>query len=472
MVPNLVLAFALFLIYLLIKLRANDRAYLEMNKIDWKINLLPKPSLVVRLFNIVVGKFGASLLITLLEKTLINFALKKSLNQMEKTEASGKVPAILCDASARGALRERLSNYADNMRESVSLNASAKLFLYAGARQLLSNHVGLLQLGMEAHEETVHNPVFIVSMPRTGTTILHRTMATDESRWRAFDLADIMRPLPPIPRSDRASRMKHAEKVQKTMVDPFMRILPGWFECLETMDYKAPDQVDEDLGLYNPGLGIAYQDTLMHLHPENKSGHTSLESRKLAAYRYAWLDMTLRIHQKLEPDNDTTWLMKDPKHTAFLPQLIKQFPDARFIFIHRSPGEILASMAKLFLCFTCISVIPGAPRTSSAEWGQYTLGKIEFYLDGVIHFSKTHPMEEDKRIDLTFSELAPDVIGSIERIYDVLFDRRPSDDVKAKMQFYLDQHRPEIKENQPRSLQDFHLTEQDVAFEEYCEMFL
>ena len=70
----------------------------------------------------------------------------------------------------------------------------------------LSNHVGLLKLGMTAHEEVVREPVFIVSMPRTATTILHRTLATDTSRWRAFDLADMMQPLPPIPRSDRASR--------------------------------------------------------------------------------------------------------------------------------------------------------------------------------------------------------------------------------------------------------------------------
>ena len=137
----------------------------------------------------------------------------------------------------------------------------------------------------------------------------------------------------------------------------------------------VPNQVDEDLGLYDSGLGFGYQDTLMLLYPEQKARGMSLESTEVAAYRYAWLDMVMRIHQKLEPDSDKTWLMKDPNHTAFLPQLLQQFPDARFIFTHRPPRDILASMAKLFLVFTCISVNPGAPGTTSAEWGQYALAK-------------------------------------------------------------------------------------------------
>lgn len=40
------------------------------------------------------------------------------------------------------------------------------------------------------------------------------------------------------------------------------------------------------------------------------------------------------------------------------------------------------------------------------------------------------------------------------------------------MQAYLDDHKREKKGNQPRSLQDFHLTEEEVASREYREMFL
>ncbi|EDZ93639.1 MAG: sulfotransferase [Limnospira sp. PMC 1291.21] len=462
----------LLLCYLYLKLRAADCAFVEMNQRDWHIHLLPKPSLFARLFNIIIDKRGASLLITLLEKTAIASALKKSVRQMEEAEASGRVPAILCDAAARQAMRSRLANYADDMRASVTLNALAKVSNYAGALHYFSNHAGLLKLGAEAHNEVVRQPVFIVSMPRTATTILHRTLATDTSRWRAFDLADMIMPLPPIPRSDRARRDQLAEKVQKNFIEPLKRIYPGWYECLETMHAMKPNQVDEDLGIYDSGLGFGYQDTLMLLYPEQRARGMPLESAELAAYRYAWLDMVMRIHQTLEPDSDKTWLMKDPNHTAFLPQLRQQFPDARFIFTHRPPREILPSMAKLFVVFTCIFVEPGAPGTTSAEWGQYALEKTNFFLSGIVDYTKANPPDEDHRIDFLFSELAPNMVECIGRIYEMCFDEKPTAEAKAAMQAYLDDHKRDKKGNQPRSLQDFHLTEAKIAFEEYSNMFL
>ncbi len=120
MALGIVVVLLLLLGYVYLKLRAAERAFLEMNQRDWHIHLLPKPSLFARLFNVIVGKRGASLLITLLEKIAIESALKKSLRQMEEAEASGHVPAILCDAAARQAMRSRLANYADDMRASVT----------------------------------------------------------------------------------------------------------------------------------------------------------------------------------------------------------------------------------------------------------------------------------------------------------------------------------------------------------------
>ncbi len=81
-------------------------------------------------------------------------------------------------------------------------------------------------------------------------------------------------------------------------------------------------------------------------------------------------------------------------------------------------------------------------------------------------------MDANRRIDFLFSELAPNIVGSVEHIYETWFNEKPSEATKAAMQAYLDDHKREKKGNQPRSLQDFHLTEQDVAFEEYNNMFL
>ena len=64
------------------------------------------------------------------------------------------------------------------------------------------------------------------------------------------------------------------------------------------------------------------------------------------------------------------------------------------------------------------------------------------------------------------------MVACIEQLYKMCFAAPPSDEAKATMQAYLDDHDREKKGNQPRSLQDFHLTEEDVAFAEYSKMFL
>lgn len=424
------------------------------------------------MFNIIVGKIGASILITILQKTFIKSALKKSFKQMEIAETSGKVPSILCDDVARFAMQQRLINFADDLKKSTMLNPFAKFANYAGAILYLSNHVKLLKLGMTAYKETVEKPVFIVSMPRTATTVLHRTLATDTSRWRAFTLADMISPIPPVPRSDHTKRKLLAEKVQKNFINKAKRIFPGWNECLETMHSMVPDQVDEDLGIYDSGVGFGFQDTLMLLYPEQDARNNPLETSNFARYRYAWLDMVMRIHQAIDPENNNTWIMKDPNHTAYLPQLLEQFPDARFIFTHRTPAEIIPSVAKTFLVFCCISVIPGKPNTTSLEWGQHALLKTKFFLNGVIEFTKKYKMDENHRIDFLFTDLAPNMVDCIEQIYKKFFGTTLNNTIKRDMQAYLDNHQREKKGNQPRSLEDFHLTEQDVVFEEYSKLFL
>merc|ERR1719506_2253593 len=70
------------------------------------------------------------------------------------------------------------------------------------------------------------------------------------------------------------------------------------------------------------------------------------------------------------PLAEKPWLMKDPNHSKHLPELLAQFPDAKLIFTHRPPKDIIASLAKLFVCLTSTMHVPGAPGTSSEAWGQ------------------------------------------------------------------------------------------------------
>jgi hypothetical protein len=77
-------------------------------------------------------------------------------------------------------------------------------------------------------------------------------------------------------------------------------------------------------------------------------------------------------------------------------------------------------------------------------------------------------------LDLQFLELVKDVPGAIAKIYANFYPGQagPSPKALAAFEEYLDANKREKRGNQRRSLEDFHLTKEDVAYSEYCEMFL
>ena len=185
------------------------------------------------------------------------------------------------------------------------------------------------------------------------------------------------------------------------------------------------------------------------------------------------------------PTENLPWLMKDPNHTAYLPELLNEFPDAKFIFTHRPPGDIVASMAKLFLILTSVEFTPYAPGTTSKEWGMETNLRTKHYIDGLVEFTKSQypdsPLSLQKvgskstrRIDMYFKNLVNDVPGAICDIYKQFYPNQPGPTKEAMMAFktYLEKNEREKHGNQSRrSLKDFHLTKDDVIYTEYNDLF-
>lgn len=541
--------------------------YREFNDEEWHISGLPSIVAPIRGCNAAGCGCGPScaamVSLWLLDQLAVRPALRASLVMMKRAEESRRVDPILCCELARHHMKQRIDQYYRDIRNSPTLSLFSKIMNYSAAAHCLSNHCGILQQGMtwEVAAQKVIEPVFIVSLPRTATTVLHRTMSLDRERWRSFDLCDMICPLPaPIPRDNVKERQDLAERAEKELgaVDS---IFPGFRECMETMHGFRCNEAEEDWGWYDTGLGHMYMGVLILMYPQQRAkegGKSHLESADCAQYRYAWLDLVMRIYQaadrKYDRFHNTTmnygsipsspgqtlvdslaysldqqtehsvlssfgegetpffrwsstcsssivrgetienvekglvhmdsrpWLMKDPNHAAFLPQLIEQFPDAKLIFTHRAPSDLVASLAKTFVCFACVQHEPGTPGTTAKEWGEEALARTDDFCDGLVAFTRHHagtPLglnrgESKQRIDFRFEELVKDMPASIKIIYERFFPDKPPPSSQAMSAFkaYLEENERQKRGNQRQSLEDFHLTTQDVAFPEYTRMFL
>jgi len=486
------------------------------NNEEWHIDQFSRPAFPIRFINAHHHGYTSSnsIVLSLMRKLVVNPALDKVVTLMEQADTENIVPKILCNPDARSNLSKRVEEFYTDIQNSQSLTYMGKVLLYATSYMSLTNHYGLLTLGMkeEVQRQTVEAPVFIASLPRTGSTILHRTMSLDTTRFRNFDLADMVVPLPkPIPRWDKEGRHEKAKEADG-LINSIKLIYPGQLECLETMHGFRPSEADEDLGWYDTGLGHPYMDPLMKLYPEYRQKEEkvqgvsdgTIESKEVARYRYAWLAMIMKIYQYTDevewnerkqnegraflrqharPSMDLPWLMKDPNHSAYLPELLEEFPDAKLIFTHRNPGEIIPSLAKLFVVFTAPDVIPGAVGSSAKEWGEETVKRMNHYSGGLVDFTMAQnnesslysfPSSGTSRIDLSFVDVRRDVQGAIGKIYEQLYPDQPLTSNKATRAFkkYLEQNEREKHGNQRRSLEDFHLSKEDVAFREYNDMFL
>ena len=461
------------------------------------------------------------MILAIMRKTIIKPALHKVTSLMEQANAENVVPKILCNTEAQTDLTQRVEQYYNDIQSSQTLTITGKIVLYGLSYMCLTNHYGLLTLGMnpEVQNERIVSPVFIASLPRTGSTKLHRTMSLDTSRFRTFDLADVIQPLmvssssssslqQPIPRWDKSARAQNANAVTQ-ILNQIKLIYPGHMECLETLHGFLPNEADEDLGWYNNALGQPYMDSLMKLYPQYQKRHLNdtIESTHVAKYRYAWLSMIMKIYQyndKIEWErrkhtegrsflrehsrpSSSSWLMKDPNHSAYLTELVSEFPDAKLIFTHRHPADVIPSLAKLFVVFTAPEVIPGTPGSSAKEWGEETLRRIK--LNGIVEFTEAQNNNNGPysfssgnegnndstfRVDLSFEEVTQDVVGAITKIYEKFYPDQSNISNTARSAFkkYLEKNERGKHGNQRRSLEDFHLTKDDVEFREYNDMFL
>eukprot|EP00985_Skeletonema_marinoi_P033564 scaffold41617_cov263-Skeletonema_marinoi.AAC.2 len=204
LLPLLIGLIAIYIRYITHQVHHLKYQYQLWNNEEWHIDQLVEPAFPIRFINAHHHGYTSSnsIVLSLMRKLVVNPALDKVVTLMEQADTENIVPKILCNPDARSNLSKRVEEFYTDIQNSQSLTYMGKVLLYATSYMSLANHYGLLTLGMkeEVQRQTVEAPVFIASLPRTGSTILHRTMSLDTTRFRNFDLADMVVPLPkPIP---------------------------------------------------------------------------------------------------------------------------------------------------------------------------------------------------------------------------------------------------------------------------------
>lgn len=255
--------------------------------------------------------------------------------------------AVIADAVAMaGVDKPDLAPFRENLEMLIGcINAEADLRAEAVPRvqrQLAQPLRNRLQVSdwvrryPEVRDEVIEAPIFVIGMPRSGTTYFQYLFDSEPSM-RMLRYWEGQQPCPP-PGFDPASVAPRIEACAVLKAAIRGDTLSGKLAQIHLSDANGPE---ECLGLLDQTFA-----NVGHYWTFRVPGYFArcLDSADLnAAYQHHRLVLQLLQWR----GEKRRWVLKWPCHLVALPQLLATYPDASFVATHRDPVQALASNCSL-----------------------------------------------------------------------------------------------------------------------------
>jgi len=319
------------------------------------------------------------------------------------------------DASFRAGL-DRLTA---SLEREANLTQIGRIVAYLNLMDHLSVRLRLIDYrashpGVAA--QRIERPLFIVGLPRTGTSILHELLAQDPAL-RAPATWEVARPVPPPVPADRDTDARIA-RVDR-LLGLLEKLSPG-FQPIHAVGARLPQECVYMLSSAFASEQFGY----MYRVPDYRAW---LLERDLTS-AYAWHAAFLQHLQS--GGGAARWVLKTPAHVANLEFLCGQYPDACIVWTHRRPLQAIASFSSL-ACTLRRGFSRGVdPREVGEE-------QLRHYARVVGRGMEDRTaLGEGRFFDAGFSAICENPVGVIREIYE-RFSMTLTGDAEARMRSYL-----------------------------------
>ncbi len=310
----------------------------------------------------------------------------------------------------------------------------------------------------EILERPIPRPVVIVGPMRSGTTRLHRLLASDRrfTHMRSFET------ISPVPRPDFEDVLAgKAEDFRPVLARRIMKVARAANPRTLSIHPTGPFEPEEELGLLVSSMWGMKHDAQWQV--PSYSSWCAVEDATPAYRHLANLLRLIGWSQQASPLRP--WILKTPQHMLDLPALLNVFPDARLIFTHRDPRSLVGSAASLAWNQTIIYSDHVDPARIGRDW----LAKTEQQIERMR--AAREGLGPERMIDVQYDDVERDWHGEMERIYRFLdLDMGPAE---AKMADYLERSKSLKRHPHVYRLSDFHVSADEVAerFADYVRTF-
>ncbi|TCW80481.1 sulfotransferase [Burkholderia sp. SRS-46] len=341
--------------------------------------------------------------------------------------------ALIAEAVARargltafgdGPYREALDVMCASLVDDANLSAR-------GARMMREKLVGQLanRLVVEdyfrRHPEiadiAIDDPLVIVGLPRTGTTLLQRLLAVDP-RFHSAAWWETRYPAP---------------LAGETLAAPAVRIARAQAEVAQMIDC-----IPQILSIHPLDAMLADEEFMLMEHAfvcamdsyANVPGYTAWLAKQDLTPVYTYLKRMLQFLQWQKARRGVAtgerWLLKTPQHLYALDVLCRVFPCAQVVLTHRDPAQTIPSMASMAHTLWQMYADDPDPRVVGAQWNAGMARAIGAAM------AARDALPAERFLDVRFEDTVSDPLGVAQAVY--RFARMPLDaDRRAAIDAWL-----------------------------------
>jgi len=307
-----------------------------------------------------------------------------------------------------------------------------------------------LKLHPEILQVPIQRPLFIVGLPRTGSTLLQRLLSqAPSSRWLHY--WELLTPCPsPEYQTQTDPRIKRTERE------------------IKAFSFLAPVQQGHFMDVLQP-------EECSHLLENDFVSNTFSVISNIPSYEQ-WLESQERTRtyhyyrQQLQilgwKWSGMYWIFKSPGHLENLATIMSIFPDACIVQTHRNPLAVIPSISKLHKAFRQAYSDRIQPEILGRQELNYCAKAAERGL-------KAREIIPPQQIyDVYYSDLVADPIATVRRIHDY-FAYPYTPELEHNLHQYMTEN-PQHKHGVHRySLEEFGLNAELIKekFADYCQKF-
>ncbi|MBV7572336.1 sulfotransferase [Pseudomonas sp. PDM32] len=322
--------------------------------------------------------------------------------------------ALLAEARARsgglddfgpGDFRQGLRVLADALNNEACLSPAGRGLLREKLLGQLVNRLVMedhLRRHPEILEQAIDDPLVIVGLPRTGTTLLQRTLAVDpqfskalwwETRYPA--------PLPGETLEQPLKRIARAREEVAGMIEFLPQLL-----AIHPLDAEQPD---EEFMLMEHSFLCAMDSYV------NVPSYTAWLDAQDQTQVYRYLKRTLQFLQwqqarrGIEPGR--RWLLKSPQHLHTLELLFEVFPKAQVVLTHREPARTIPSLASFIHTLWLLYSDKADAEAVGEQWNRRMARALRHAM------AVRERMPPERFLDVHFEDTVAEPQAVVERIY-------------------------------------------------------